>query len=90
MHTAKAARRTAKAYGEDSNEDKAAASAARHVYAASGTTNNPKATTFAARRACMARAAVRTAKANGINDGARNKGSGDNEAKVSAIRRAYT
>ena len=66
------------------------ASAARRSYAASGTTNNPKATASAARRARTARVAVRTTQAHNKGaDRACNEGSGDNEAEASAARRAY-
>ena len=58
------------------------------MLAASSTTDNPKATASAARRARTARAAVHKAKAHDKgSDGARNKGSGDNEAEASAARR---
>ncbi len=65
------------------------ASAARRAYAASVAANNNKAAAAAARRTCAAIAALRTAEANKINDGAHNKGSLNNEAKVSVARRAY-
>ena len=79
----------AEAYDEGSDGDKAAASAVRRGYTASGTADDPKATAFAARHARTARAAVRTAKAKGIGNGAHNEGSGNNEAKASATRHAY-
>ena len=83
------------AYNEGSDVDEAAASAVRRAYTASGTVDDPKATAAAVRRARMARAAVRMAKAHRIGNGARNKGSGDdkvgpvNEAAAMAERRTY-
>ena len=86
---ARAAIHMAEAFDKGSDRDKAAASAARRVYVASGTANDPKATVSATRRACTVRAVVHTAEANGIDDGARNEGSGEDKAKVSAARHAY-
>ena len=76
--TAKAAIPTTEAYDKGANGDLA-------LFAASGTADNPKATASAARRTHTARAAIRVAKANGSNNGARNEGSGDDEAEASAV-----
>jgi hypothetical protein len=74
------------AYDKGSNRDEAAASAVRRAYAASGTTDNPKATASAARCTGMARAAIHMAEAN---TGAYEEGSNGDEAAASAARRAY-
>ena len=90
---ARAAVRTAEAnagaYDDSSNGDGATASAVRCSYAASGTANNPKATAAATKHTRTARAAVRTAEAHGVGNGARNETTGNNEAKASAARRLY-
>ncbi len=89
--TVRAAVRTAEANAgacdEGSDREEAAASAVKHAYAAFGTTDNPNAMAAAARHVRTARAAVRTAEAHGVGDGARNEGPGNNEAKASAARR---
>ncbi len=67
----------------------AASSSARCAHAANGPTNDPKATAAAVRRVRTARAAIRTAEANGSDVRCRNEGSGDDEAEVSTAWRAY-
>jgi hypothetical protein len=79
----------ARAYDEGSDGDEAAASAARHAHAASVAAADNKAAASAARHARAAIAARRTAKANKIDEGAHNKGSINDEAEASAVRRAY-
>jgi hypothetical protein len=90
VRTAQAAVRTAeaiaKAVNKSSNGDKAAASAARRAYAASGFASVPKAATPAVRRAHMARGGVRTAEAH---TGAGDEGADGNEVAARAARHAY-
>jgi hypothetical protein len=52
------------AYNEGSGEDEAAPSAARRLYTASGTADDPKAAAFAVRRARTAKAVTSTTKAH--------------------------
>ncbi len=70
------------AYDEGSDGDEAAASAARRTYAASVAADDDQAAASTARRARTAIAALRTAEANEIDNGAHNEGSLDNEAKA--------
>jgi hypothetical protein len=65
------------------------ASAARRAYAASVAAAADKAVASAVRHARAAIAALPTAEADEINDGAYNKGSLDNKAEASAARRTY-
>ena len=83
--------RTAKAHAgasdEGANGDEVAASARRCPYAASGSADDPKARNAASGGADDPKA--RTPEANRSDNGARYEGSGDDEAKVSAVLRAY-
>ena len=77
------------AYDEGSNGDEAAASAAGRAYVASIAADNNKAAASTARCACTAIAALSTAEADGIDNGAHNDGSLNDKAEARAKRRAY-
>ena len=73
---------------EGSDDNKAAESAVRHAYA-SAASNEDEALASTAMHVHVARAARRTAGGSNINDGAFYKGSEDDKAAESAVRRVY-